>query len=115
MLPERQSAYQPNYSTETALLGLFNDLLLAANEGDATAILFLDLSAAFDTIDHDIQKKCLRQSAVQIWTIASCLLMMMGSLILELCGIFPKCLITLPSKMHFSVDNCRLIDRKSVV
>ena len=54
LLPDRQSAYRQNYSTETALLGLRNDMLLAADESHGTALVFLDLSAAFDTIDHDV-------------------------------------------------------------
>jgi hypothetical protein len=51
LLPDRQSAYRKNVSTETALLRLFDDLRVADRRG-ATALLFLDLSAAFDTIDH---------------------------------------------------------------
>jgi hypothetical protein len=40
------------FSTETALLRLFDDLRRVADRKVATALLFLDLSAAFDTIDH---------------------------------------------------------------
>jgi len=54
VLSPYQSAYRAGHSIETLLLSVTNDLLLAADEGDASAILFLDLSAAFDTIDHDI-------------------------------------------------------------
>ncbi len=54
LLPDRQSAYRQNYSTETALLNLRDDLLWAADDGNGTAVVLLDLSAAFDTIDHDI-------------------------------------------------------------
>ncbi|XP_046650648.1 uncharacterized protein LOC124341758 [Daphnia pulicaria] len=54
LLPDRQSAYRTNYSTETALLGLYNDLLCTVDAGQATAVCFLDLTAAFDTIDHTI-------------------------------------------------------------
>ena len=54
LLPDRQSAYCTNYSTETALLGLYNDLLCNADADLATAVCFLDLTAAFDTIDHNI-------------------------------------------------------------
>jgi hypothetical protein len=54
LLPDRQSAYRQNYSTETALLSLRDDLLRATDDGIGTAIVLLDLSAAFDTIDHDV-------------------------------------------------------------
>ena len=54
LLPVHQSAYRANHSTETALLSLFDDLLTTANQKDASALVLLDLSAAFDTIDHQI-------------------------------------------------------------
>jgi len=49
-----QSAYRPFHSTESALLRIQNDLLLAMDQQKLSALVLLDLSAAFDTIDHEI-------------------------------------------------------------
>jgi hypothetical protein len=49
-----QSAYRRFFSTETALLKIQNDILLAMDKRRVTALVLLDLSAAFDTIDHKI-------------------------------------------------------------
>ena len=50
----RQSAYRPLHSTETLLTKIFNDIMISGNSGQVTMMVLLDLSAAFDTIDHDI-------------------------------------------------------------
>jgi hypothetical protein len=49
-----QSAYKNKHSTETALLNVSNDILRALDDDKAVFLMMLDLSAAFDTIDHDL-------------------------------------------------------------
>ena len=54
LLEPFQSAYRKCHSTEKALLHVVNDLLQASDSGHESILSLLDLSAAFDTIDHDI-------------------------------------------------------------
>ena len=49
-----QSAYRAGHSTETALLRVQNDLLCNLDRGELAVLVLLDLSAAFDTVDHTI-------------------------------------------------------------
>src|SRR5258706_214466 len=49
-----QSAYRRGHSTETALLRMLNDTYCTADNKARTLLIQLDLSAAFDTIDHKI-------------------------------------------------------------
>ena len=48
----QQSGYKKHHSTETLLIRIVNDLLIASSESKATVVMMLDLSAAFDTVDH---------------------------------------------------------------
>jgi len=52
-----RSAYRRGHSTETALLRVHSDIAEALDEGSMTALIMLDLSEAFDGIDHPILQK----------------------------------------------------------
>ena len=49
-----QSAYRPCFSTETALIRITDDILFVLENKCFTALIMIDMSAAFDTIDHYI-------------------------------------------------------------
>ena len=49
-----QSAYRKAHSTETALVRIQNDILRATDNKEVTILHLLDLSAAFDTVNHAI-------------------------------------------------------------
>jgi len=54
LLPALQCRFRPRQSTETAVLRVLSDILPAVDRGDVAALILLDLTAAFDTVDHDI-------------------------------------------------------------
>ena len=54
LLPAVQSAYRKQHSTETAVLKVLSDIYSAADAGQITLLGLLDLSSAFDTVDHQI-------------------------------------------------------------
>ena len=54
LLESFQSAYRAGNSTETALLRVHHDIVNAVDQKKGVFLVLLDLSAAFDTVDHDI-------------------------------------------------------------
>ena len=52
LLPSSQSAYRKHFSTETSLLKLSNDILHNLDKKRCTLLVTLDISAAFDTVEH---------------------------------------------------------------
>ena len=52
LLPSCQSAYTAHHSTETAIVAVHDFLIQSIDSGDVCALVLLDLSAAFDTVDH---------------------------------------------------------------
>ena len=61
-LPSIQSAYRSHHSTEMAVLKVLTDILYAIDDGDLSFLALLNLSAAFNTVDHDILLTRLRVS-----------------------------------------------------
>jgi hypothetical protein len=62
LLEPFQSAYKVHHSTETALLRVVNDLMTSCDEGRVSLLSLLDLSAAFDTLDHGILLRRLQKT-----------------------------------------------------
>ena len=54
LLPDYQLAYRKNYSTKTAIIKLGDDLLWAMEQQLVSFFIAIDLSAAFDTVDHNV-------------------------------------------------------------
>ena len=54
LLPDCQSAYRKFHSTETALTHVLSDIFTAIDSGNTALMSLLDMSAAFDTVDHQI-------------------------------------------------------------
>ena len=60
LLPTTQSGFRRGHSTETAIIRVLSDLLDAVDRDDTAILVLLDLSAAFDTVDHGILLERLR-------------------------------------------------------
>src|SRR6218665_3117630 len=54
LLPPTQSGFRQHHSTETAVIKVYNGIVMVLNSGFSTALLLLDFSAAFDCVDYSI-------------------------------------------------------------
>ena len=54
ILNEKQFGFRTNHSTYMAIIELVDKVVSAVERNESTLGIFLDISKAFDTIDHDI-------------------------------------------------------------
>ena len=66
LLPPRQSAYRQCHFTESALLAVYKDIVQAIDADHIVAMTLLDLSSAFDSVDHTAV-----DAAVQVFSVWS--------------------------------------------
>jgi len=59
LLAHFQSGFSSHHSKEITVVKIVNDIISSNDSGKVTALVLLDLSAAFDTIDHEILPNCL--------------------------------------------------------
>ena len=67
LMDPMQSAYRKGHSTETALLRVHNDIIGAVDKGNGVILVFLDLSAAFDTVDLRILSYSISLKNMLVW------------------------------------------------
>ena len=60
-----QSAYKPGHSVETLLVNLTDIVFRELDSGNITALIMLDMSSAFDTVDHAILIQRLRYLGIK--------------------------------------------------
>ncbi|KAJ1200292.1 hypothetical protein NDU88_004116 [Pleurodeles waltl] len=65
ILDTSQSGFRRNHSTETALLAAKDDIRQQMDNSETSALILLDLSAAFDTVCHRTLLTCLHEAGIQ--------------------------------------------------
>jgi len=69
ILDNNQSSFKSGHSTETALLSVIEALRLARAASKSSVLILLDLSAAFDTVNHQILLSILKMKGISgNWT-----------------------------------------------
>ncbi len=68
-LSEFQSGFRKKHSTSTAIIKVLNDLMVSLDNKDHSAALFIDLSKAFDFVDHEILKQRLLGVGLSVNTV----------------------------------------------
>lgn len=63
-LDDMQYGFRPAHGTETALLTVLDDLRWQADRGQSGILILLDLSAAFDTVNHERLLARLRETGI---------------------------------------------------
>ena len=61
-LSSYQLAYKSGYSCETTILKIINDILWAMERKQITALVVIDVTAAFNTVDQDILLQILEKN-----------------------------------------------------
>ena len=65
--PVHQSAYQQYHVTTTAIVSVHNNIVRTTDAGIMSALVLMDLSVAFDTVDHEIRINVLRDQFGISW------------------------------------------------
>ena len=76
LLPNFQSGFRKNHSSETVIIRIHNDILFVLDKRKAAIFLLLDLTAAFDTVAHPID-----QSSEATWSTTKCFELVFVSLV----------------------------------
>ena len=61
LMPDYQSTYQANYSCEMALVKIMDDILWSMEKQEVVPLIAINLSAAFDTVGHNLLLAVLRK------------------------------------------------------